>query len=204
MMRQRGPRGDIDRARILRAAETLLTARGTIDGISLRGVAAEVGVAVNALYTYFPSLAAVWHDLADERLGRLRPTEVLAYSCRHCALRELARRGLEVTREPGTLSLLRSAPVLGRHSFGLSETIMTLTEESSIGSRDAHDLIMGWFYGSLILDSDGWAVGTDKIRASQHLDEFPRIANREPADRGAQLEALLHGIGIACTAESAP
>ncbi|MGO1731489.1 TetR/AcrR family transcriptional regulator [Agrococcus casei] len=197
-MQRRGPRGDIDEARILRAADALLAERGDIDGISLRSIAAEVGVAVNALYTYFPSLRAIWHDLADERLGLLRPTELLDIGCSHCAVLELVDRAGAMAAVPGTLSLLRAQPVLGRNSFALSETIMTLTEHGSISPRNAHDLIVGWFYGSSVLDSEGWTSGTDEIRASEPLPEFPRIADRDAADRHEQAEAILRGIGLSC------
>ncbi|HIY66011.1 MAG TPA: TetR/AcrR family transcriptional regulator, partial [Candidatus Agrococcus pullicola] len=105
-MTRRGPRGDIDRKRILHAADKLLHERNSIEGIALRSVAKEVGVATNALYTYFPSLRAIWHDLGDERLGTLRPHELLDIPCRHCALQELAQRASVMARIPGTLSLL--------------------------------------------------------------------------------------------------
>ncbi len=195
---RRGPRGDISAERILRAADALLAERGQIEGISLRSIAAEVGVAVNALYTYFPSLQAIWHDLADERLGMLAPQNLLAHECTHCAILELADLATEMARVPGTLSLLRAQPVLGPHSFALSETIMTLTERSSVGPRDAHDLIVGWFYGSSILEGDGWASGTDRIRAVEPLVAYPRIATRAAPDRRAQITAILRGIGLEC------
>lgn len=198
-MRRRGPRGDVDPARILRAADALLTERGQLDGISLRSIAAEVGVATNALYTYFPSLRAIWHDLADERLGTIEPRSLLAHECPHCAILALADRAAAMARIPGTLSLLRAQPVLGPHSFALSETIMTLTERCSVTPRDAHDLIVGWFYGSSILDADGWTSGTDRIRESQSLDAFPRIAARDAPDHHAQIAAILRGIGLECT-----
>ena len=199
-MAARGPRGDITAALILRAADRLLGANGRVEGISLRAVAAEVGVAANALYTYFPSLDAIWHDLADERLGRLHPQELLEYECPHCALLELAARGETVLSTPGTVSLLRRGPVLGRSSFELSETIMTLTERGSLGPRDAHDLIVGWFYGSAVLEGEGWTSGTDAICEVEALADFPRIAGRSRPDRHRQAEAILRGIDLTCSA----
>lgn len=177
-MAARGPRGDITVESILHAADRLLVDRGRVEGISLRGVAAEVGVAVNALYTYFPSLDAIWQELADQRLGRLHPTELLDRECPHCALLELADRAVTVLATPGTISLLRKGPVLGRCSFVLSETIMTLTEHGSLDSRDAHDLVVGWFYGSSVLDGEGWTSGTDTIRDTPSSRGLP--ADREP------------------------
>lgn len=197
-MRPRGPRGDISAASILRAADRLLAAHGAVEAISLRGIAAEVGVAVNALYTYFPSLQAIWHDLADERLGLIEPQELLDRPCAHCAILELVDRAASMMRTPGTISLLRRGPVLGRCSFVLSETIMALTEQSSFDPRDAHDLIVGWFYGSSILDGEGWASGTDAIRDAEALEDFPRIAGRSDPDRRQQIEAILRGMGMGC------
>ncbi|MFI8595640.1 TetR/AcrR family transcriptional regulator [Microbacterium sp. NPDC078428] len=198
-MAARGPRGDITQARILRAADRLLVENGRAEGISLRMVASEVGVAVNALYTYFPSLDAIWHDLADERLGRLQPAGLLARPCAHCALLELADRAMAVLAAPGTVSLLRRGPVLGRCSFVLSETIMTLTEDACVDPRDAHDLVVGWFYGSSVLEGEGWTSGTDAIRDTEPIAEFPRIAGRSDPDRRQQAEALLRGIGLICS-----
>lgn len=201
-MRQRGPRGDISTASILRAADRLLATNGQVEGISLRGIAGEVGVAVNALYTYFPSIQAIWHELADERLGLLEPQDLLGQECPHCAILELVDRAATMMRTPGTVSLLRRGPVLGRHSFVLSETIMALADHGSLDPRDAHDLIVGWFYGSTILDGEGWTSGTDAIRDAETLAEFPRIAGRTEPDRRQQAEAILRGIGLPCSAPS--
>lgn len=155
---------------------------------------------MNAPYSYFPSLDAIWHDLADRRLGQLRPEELIIHECPHCAFLELADRGMALLLTPGTVSLLRRGPVLGRCSFVLSETIMALAERGSIDPRDAHDLLVGWFYGSAVLDGEGWTSGTDAIRATDPLESFPRIARRSPRNRRQQAEALLRGIGLACSA----
>lgn len=203
-MGSRGPRGDISVATILRAAERLLTANDGIEGISLRGIAAEIGVAVNALYTYFPSLRSIWHDLADERLGLLDPQSLLRYQCPHCGILQLVDRAATIMRMPGTLSLMRAQPVLGPHSFALSETIMALTERSGLAPRDAHDLIVGWFYGSAIIDGEGWSSRTDDIRRREPLESFPRVAGRGSPDRRRQAEAILRGIQLTCIWESEP
>lgn len=67
-------------------------------------------------------------------------------------------------------------------------------------SPDAHDLVVGWFYGSGVLDGEGWTSGTDAIRQTDPLRNFPRIANRSQPDRRQQAEALLRGIGLSCSA----
>lgn len=199
-MASRGPRGGITQESILRAADRLLAAHGRVEGVSLRGLASEVGVAVNALYTYFPSLDAVWHDLADERLGLLRPADLLDRGCPHCALLELADRAMTVLGDPRTVSLLRRGPVLGPCSFALSETVMTLTAHGALDPRDSHDLVVGWFYGSAVLEGEGWTAGTDALRDAEPLGAFPRIAGRSDPDRRQQAEAILRGIGLTCSA----
>jgi AcrR family transcriptional regulator len=55
---------------LLDAALALLAERGA-DGVSVRGIAARLGVAPNAVYTYFPDKAAVLQALAEQLLGRV-------------------------------------------------------------------------------------------------------------------------------------
>lgn len=209
-MTRRGPRGDLSREAILAAADNLVVEHGDVAKVSLRGVAARLGVTANALYTYVPSLAAMLHDLADERLGLLRvhelvPPTMTAPTCSHCALVELYHRATALYASPGTLALLKAQPVLGPHSFSLSESVMFLCTGAALPARDAHDLIMGWFYGSASLAAEGWTSGTDAIRTAppEWAEEFPLIAGRTDADRDAQFAAILHGIGLVHTGTGA-
>lgn len=201
-MARRGPRGDLSRRAILAAADALVTERGGLDGVSLRGVAAALGVAANALYTYVPSWAALVHDVADARLGRLRVGELVRPSagtstCAHCALTELFGRATELYATPGTLALLKAQPVLGPESFRLSETVMALCADADVQARDAHDLIMGWFYGSASLAAEGWAAGTDAVRvAGNWAEDFPLVSARPDPEPAAQFAAILRGLGI--------
>lgn len=201
-MGRRGPRGDLTRERILQAADALVIRQQDVGAVSLRMLAGELGVTANAIYTYFPSLGQIIHDLADQRLGRLHVDDLLTddsggVGCRHCALRELLRRTQQLYASPGTLLLLKAQPVLGENSFRLSESVMQLCEGAELSPRDCHDLIMGWFYGSASLAAEGWTAGTDDLRASGRWDErFPRVAARADPDQPAQFEAILRGIGI--------
>lgn len=200
-MAKPGPRRDLDATRILDGADGLLAEHGTVEKISLRMLAAHIGVTANAIYTYFPTLDAVWHELADRALGRLHPLDVLDNPCPHCAVLELAHRAGALFADDATTSLLRHQPVMGVHSFELSETVMTLCEGALIDPRNAHDLIMGWFWGSAALNGDGWTAATDAIRASgEGAEQFPRIFGRAPSLPDAQAAAILRGLGIECRA----
>ncbi|MGO1182118.1 MAG: TetR/AcrR family transcriptional regulator [Micrococcaceae bacterium] len=201
-MSKRGPRGDLDRERIKGAADELLIQKGRIESVSLRMIAQHLDIAANAIYTYFKNLAELWHELGDDRLGRLEP-QTLARQCAHCALHELMDRAGRLYAEPGTLALMFHAPVLGPHSFRLSETVMELSEQANVSRRDAHDAIMGWFFGSAALNSGGWTSGTDaQLDRVEIREQFPLIAERAQPNTTAQFNALLTGLGIFCRRSS--
>src|SRR3954447_2219856 len=99
---------------ILDAALTLLDEGGP-DAASLRGIAARVGVAPNAVYTYFPDKAAVIKALVERLLGevdhdvfadRSRPwrrrVEALALDLR-----------ARLSAHPGAVSLMIGGPMDG-------------------------------------------------------------------------------------------
>lgn len=197
-MSRRGPRGDLNRERIKGAADELLIEKGRVESVSLRMIAQRLDVAANAIYTYFENLGELWHELGDDRLGRLEPQN-LSRTCSHCSLRVLMGRAQELYAQPGTLALMFHAPILGPHSFRLSETVMELGGEASLNRRDVHDAIMGWFFGSAALNSGGWTSGTDAQLGEPRIrEQFPLIAQRDQPDPEAQFLALLSGLGIVC------
>ena len=65
-----GPRRSLTEGDILAAAVGLLD-RGGADALSMRAVAAAVGVAPNALYTYFRTKTSLLHAVTDELLGQV-------------------------------------------------------------------------------------------------------------------------------------
>src|SRR5215212_11649862 len=68
--RRRGPRRATTEDEILDAALALLD-QGGAAAVSVRGIAARVGVAPNAVYTYFPDKAAVVKALVERLLGEV-------------------------------------------------------------------------------------------------------------------------------------
>ena len=67
---RRGPRRALTEDEILDAALSLLDDGGP-NAASVRGIAAKVGVAPNAVYTYFPDKAAVVKALVERLLGEV-------------------------------------------------------------------------------------------------------------------------------------
>ena len=68
--RRPGPRRALTEDEILDAALSLLDGGGP-SAAPIRGIAAKVGVAPNAVYTYFPDKAAVIKALIERLLGEL-------------------------------------------------------------------------------------------------------------------------------------
>src|SRR3954465_6587968 len=73
MRRRPGPRRALSEDEILDAALSLLDDGGA-DAATLRGIAAKVGVAPNAVYTYFPDKAAVVKALVERCSARSTTT----------------------------------------------------------------------------------------------------------------------------------
>ena len=68
--RRPGPRRALTEDEILDATLQLLD-EGGANGVSVRGIAAKVGVAPNAVYTYFPDKAAVIGALVERLFGEV-------------------------------------------------------------------------------------------------------------------------------------
>src|SRR3954471_22207786 len=68
--RRPGPRRALTEDEIFDAALALLD-QGGAAAVSVRGVAARVGVVPNAVYTYFPDKAAVVRALVERLLGEV-------------------------------------------------------------------------------------------------------------------------------------
>jgi AcrR family transcriptional regulator len=118
-----GPRRSLTERDLLVAAQQLLAERGA-PGVSVRGIAARVGVAPNAVYTYFPDRAAVLAALADDVLGRA-DVSVLADQDRPWRDRimdfSLAVRA-ELVADPGLVPLVGGGPPLN------GPNVLTITE----------------------------------------------------------------------------
>src|SRR3954451_8774917 len=121
MRRRPGPRRALTEDEILDAALSLLDEGGR-DAASVRGIAARVGVAPNAVYTYFPDKAAVVTALVERLLGgvdhdvfadRDRPwrerVEALAVELRS-----------KLSAHPGAVGLMVGGPMDGPNALALN------------------------------------------------------------------------------------
>jgi TetR/AcrR family transcriptional regulator, tetracycline repressor protein len=174
--RRRGPRRALSEDEILDAALSLLDDGGP-DAASVRGIAARVGVAPNAVYTYFPDKAAVIKALVERLLGevdhdvfadRARPwrerVEALALDLR-----------AHLSSHPGAVSLMIGGPMDGPHALALNERLLELLADAGLDRRDAARasyLLIVYVFGSLALEV------ADQHSAGPLAPESDRMAAR--------------------------
>lgn len=207
-MTRRGPRGDIDQQVILDAAMRVLKREGSIDAVSLRMVAREIGVAPNAIYTYFQSMEAVWHEAKERLFGQVLPGGIEHPECGRCGLRSLLG-GIARTHSGELLDLFQHQSRLGRESFEFAETILQFAQSSVLPARYARNMIVIWLAGRASLGRQRHLDNTRREQMRLELGgEYPleAQANTIPADDdfATELKILLDGLQIYCTCGSDP
>lgn len=153
---RRGPRRALSEDEILDAALRLLDEGGPA-AATVRGIAAKVGVAPNAVYTYFPDKAAVVKALVERLLGEVdhdvfadrtqpwrRRVEALAL--------ELRQR---LCAHPGAVPLMIGGPMDGPNALALNERLLELLADAGLNPVDAARaayLLIVYVFGSTALD----------------------------------------------------
>jgi TetR/AcrR family tetracycline transcriptional repressor len=136
--RRPGPKRALTEDAILEAALGLLDIGGT-EAASIRRIAAAVGVAPNAVYTYFPDKSAVVGALVERLLGEVghdlltdkrRPwherIETLALDLR-----------ARLLAHPGAVPLLLSGPMDGPHALLLGERLLDALTDGGLDPATA-------------------------------------------------------------------
>jgi TetR/AcrR family transcriptional regulator, tetracycline repressor protein len=195
--RRPGPRRALTEEDILDAALSLLDEGGP-DAASVRGIAAQVGVAPNAVYTYFPDKAAVVKGVVERILGevdhdvfadRTRPwrqrVEALALDLRS-----------RLSAHPGAVSLMVGGPMDGPNALALNERLLELLADAGLerteAARASYVLIV-YVFGSMALEV------ADVRRAGRLPPESDRIAAREQTFARTPAEAFPRSSAAAAT-----
>jgi AcrR family transcriptional regulator len=174
-----GPRGTLSVDVIVDAALRLLDAKGP-EAMSMRGIATELGVAPNALYTYFPDKAAVLRAVVDRLIGE-RSVAALGAADRpwRQRIRDLAldlRAGL--LRHPGAAGLVLGAPMDGPQALALGERLLEVLAGAGLAPDDAARaayLVVVYLLGFVALE----AVEVDPTRPAPPEEE--RVIARRAA-----------------------
>ena len=178
----------------------------------MRGIAARVGVAPNAVYTYFPDKAAVIKGLVERLLGgvdhdvfadRERPwrerVEALALELR-----------AHLSAHPGGVALMIGGPMDGPNALALNERILHLLADAGLDPTDAARasyLLIVYVFGSIALEvADVHQAGPlppeaervaarHRVLAGTPVDSFPRSAAAAPTMAGyVSTEQYLWGL----------
>lgn len=185
-----GPRRALTEDEILDATLRLLD-EGGANGVSVRGIAARVGVAPNAVYTYFPDKAAVIRALVERLLGEVdhgvfadrgQPWRQRVESL---ALELRAR----LAAHPGAVTFMIGQPRSGPHALALGERFLELFADAGLTPTDAaraSHLLFGYVFSSVALDiaelnqpgspstTEGRAARKEAFAAAP-ADQFPRV-----------------------------
>lgn len=151
-----GPRRALTQVQILDAALSLLDAGGA-DAASVRGIAAKVGVAPNAVYTYFPDKSALVKALVERLLGQV---DLAGLTDRAQPWRQRVETIALELRErlvshPGAVPLMMGGPMDGPNALALGEGLLELLADAGLDAGDAAQmsyLLIVYVFGSIALE----------------------------------------------------
>jgi TetR/AcrR family tetracycline transcriptional repressor len=189
---KRGPRRASTPGEVLDAALALLDEAG-LEAASIRNIAARVGVAPNAIYTYFPDKASIHKAIVERLLGSVdhgvfADREVAWHARVESLALELRAR---LTAHPGAVPLLISNPLDGPRALGLNERLLELFADAGLDATEAARasyLLTVYLVGSITLEvADTRDPGPlppesdridrrEKAFAQTPLEQFPRTA----------------------------
>ncbi|KRC61664.1 hypothetical protein ASE14_12570 [Agromyces sp. Root81] len=133
-----GPRRSVSQVDIVDAAFEILEQKG-FAAVSVRGVAAALGLTPTAIYTYFPSKNALLRAMVEELLSDLDLDAAAdpagAWRDRVHALAAALRARL--AEHTGAMVLVTSGPLDGRHAMSLNETLVAGFQGEGMSLDDA-------------------------------------------------------------------
>ena len=120
-----GPRRSISQADIVDAAFEIFEEKGG-DAVSIRGVAARLGLTPTAMYTYFTSKNALQRAMVEQVFSGL---DLVAAADPSVPWRTRVHRLAADVRSrfaehPGAIVLVASGPLDGRHALSFGETLL--------------------------------------------------------------------------------
>jgi TetR/AcrR family tetracycline transcriptional repressor len=177
-----GPRRTLSEQAILDAALDLLAERGA-EAVTIRGIAARVAVAPNAVYTYFPDKAAVLQGLIEQLLGRVNHNRFtdpsLPWQDRIQALAFELRA--ELLAHPGAVHLMLDIPLNGPNARAVGETLLSILADAGLSRKNAA-------FASYLLNVH--ILGSVAFQATDHIQ--PPASETERFHWG--LDRLLDGL----------
>jgi len=191
--RRPGPKGTLSDQTILDAAQNLLSSGGAA-AVTVRGIAAQVGVAPNAVYTYFRDKAAVLRALVERLLGEVDLDGLTDRTSpwRHRLQSLAVEFRTHLLSHPGAVNLLLSGPMDGPNALALRERLLEVFADAGLKPDDtarASYLLITYMLGSIAREA------AEVEHSGPPLPEDERVATRhvgvtaEPSDPRAPATA---------------
>lgn len=209
--RGRGQAAGLTREAILRAAIAVAD-RECLDGLTMRRVAAELGVEAMTLYHHVRNKDALLDGMVDQLVSELPPPQ--DHSSWQETLRAFAHAFLSVlSAHPNLIGLVASRPALTPRNLGTMERLLESICAAGVEPGRAHDMVQ-----SLAAFVLGYAATGIRLTPNSPVETprepavdagsyplFAAAAGR--SDRSSRfdfaLEALLSGFGTAVSAAAA-
>jgi AcrR family transcriptional regulator len=176
----RGPKPRHDRAAIAAAAVRIADADG-LDGLTMRRVASELGMATMTLYNYLPTKDHLAQLVIDELAAEYTyPPELPAG--RRAAITELARQAREIARRHPWLARLMQLPYPpGPNGLRYLDYFLGLLDRSRLDTGAKLEVIamisgFATMYGALQA-----SLGQQGVTGSQHAAMYARAFARAAA-----------------------
>jgi TetR/AcrR family transcriptional regulator, tetracycline repressor protein len=115
-----------------------------VEGLTMRRLADALGVAPNALYTYFPNKASILDAVLDDLLGDVERPRTRTRWVGGLVSAMSSYRRLLLT-QPGLIALTVSRPMLGRNALRLREDMLTLLRRGALDDAAAVNAFLALF-----------------------------------------------------------
>jgi TetR/AcrR family tetracycline transcriptional repressor len=171
-----GQRAGLSRGPVLEAARRIADEEG-VDRLTMRRLAAELGVMPNALYTYFPHKEALLDALVDDLLGGVEAGGPAEGDWRDGLVRVMDSSRRLLLAHPQLVSVFIARPGLGPNAVRLGEISLELLRRGGLEGERAVEALR-----VLLVYSLGFAAF-----------QAPRLEG-DPGERSARAEAAFAGL----------
>jgi TetR/AcrR family transcriptional regulator, tetracycline repressor protein len=179
-----GQRAGLSREQVLAAARRIADAEG-VDRLTMRRLAAELGVMPNALYTYVPHKEALLDALLDDLLADVDPGDPAEEDWRDGLVRVMDASRRLLLAHPQLAPVFLARPALGPNAARLGEITLALLRRGGVEGERAVEALRVLLIYSLgfaafqapRLQTDS-AARTERVEAAYAglpEDRFPRL-----------------------------
>ena len=204
---KRGPRHQLTVQRVVEAAMATVEAEG-VEALSMRKVAARLGVGAATLYTYVPDKAALLALMVDEMVGQAARPHTRPGTWRE-KIEAWAREDLASYRAHPWLVEVVNGPFVGPNGFAWTDSAIRMFDGTGLSAKEALavvEAVDGLVQGHVakVIAADRAERWTDpEGRSFDTVQESYLTTQRIKADRFPAIERLRAPLGPVETFEQA-